>query len=83
MDAVIGSHWSLQSGRASCLAGVELLRNEILALGDSRDWAGDLVIGRRPARGAIVGVPLWGCQRGGAFVMGLASRSQITPPYAP
>jgi cyanuric acid amidohydrolase len=43
-DAAIGSDTSLYSGRASTSAGVELMRNEIILLGMSRDWAGDLVI---------------------------------------
>ncbi|MBS7789561.1 ring-opening amidohydrolase [Roseococcus sp. SDR] len=44
-DAVIGADWSLHSGRASCSAGVELERCEVIVLGNSPAWAGDLVIG--------------------------------------
>jgi cyanuric acid amidohydrolase len=44
-DAVIGADWSLHSGRASCSAGVELERCEVIVLGNSPDWAGDLIIG--------------------------------------
>jgi cyanuric acid amidohydrolase len=43
-DAAIGADWSLFSGRASCSAGVELLRNEVVVMGNSRDWCGDLAI---------------------------------------
>ena len=43
-DAVIGADTSLFSRRASASAGVELMRNEILILGTSRAWAGDLTI---------------------------------------
>jgi len=43
-DAAIGADWSLFSGRASCSAGIELLRNEIVVLGNSPAWAGDLRI---------------------------------------
>lgn len=43
-DAVIGADTALFSRRASASAGVELMRNEILILGTSRDWAGDLTI---------------------------------------
>lgn len=43
-DAAIGSDTGLYSGRASTSAGVELMRNEIILLGMSSDWAGDLVI---------------------------------------
>ena len=44
------SRRSARTGRsipsvASTSAGVELLRNEIVVLGNSAEWAGDLVIG--------------------------------------
>ena len=44
-DAVIGADWSLHSGRASCSAGVELERCEVIVLGNSPAWAGNLIIG--------------------------------------
>ncbi len=44
-DAVIGADWSMHSGRASCSAGVELERCEVIVLGNSPEWAGDLIIG--------------------------------------
>ncbi|WP_439596362.1 ring-opening amidohydrolase [Falsiroseomonas sp.] len=43
-DSVIGQDWSLFSGRASCSAGVELLRNEIVVMGQSTAWGGPLRI---------------------------------------
>jgi cyanuric acid amidohydrolase len=43
-DAVIGADWSLFSARASCSAGVELLRNEVVVMGNSSAWGGDLRI---------------------------------------
>jgi cyanuric acid amidohydrolase len=43
-DAAIGADWSLFSGRASCSAGVELLRNEVVVMGNSSGWTGDLLI---------------------------------------
>ncbi len=43
-DAVIGHDLSLYSGRASCSAGVELDRCEIVLLGNAAGWAGDLVV---------------------------------------
>lgn len=43
-DAVIGTDWSLFSGRASCSAGIELLRNEIVVMGNSTAWCGELTI---------------------------------------
>jgi cyanuric acid amidohydrolase len=43
-DEDIGSQWLLWSGRASCSAGVELDGHEIVVLGMSRRWSGDLAI---------------------------------------
>src|SRR6202020_2139579 len=39
-----GRDWSLYSGVASTSAGVELLRNEIVVLGNAPGWGGNLVI---------------------------------------
>ena len=52
-EAAIGADWSLYSGRASTSAGVELLRNEVIVLGNSPDWAGDLAIAHAVMRDAI------------------------------
>lgn len=43
-EPAICRDWSLYSKVASTSAGVELLRNEIVVLGNSAEWAGDLVI---------------------------------------
>jgi cyanuric acid amidohydrolase len=43
-DQAVGRDLGLWSGRASTSAGIELMHNEIIVLGNSRDWAGDLVI---------------------------------------
>jgi cyanuric acid amidohydrolase len=43
-EAAVCHDWSLYSKVASTSAGVELLRNEIVVLGNSSAWAGDLVI---------------------------------------
>ena len=43
-EAAICRDWSLYSRVASTSAGVELLRNEVVVLGNSTAWAGDLVI---------------------------------------
>ena len=43
-EAAICHDWSLYSSVASTSAGVELLRNEIVVLGNADGWAGDLVI---------------------------------------
>lgn len=52
-DAVIGNDWSLFSGTASCSAGVELTRNEVVVLGNSPHWAGTLRIGHEVMADAI------------------------------
>ncbi len=44
-DAVICREWSLWSARASTSAGVELMENQVMVLGNSVAWGGDLVIG--------------------------------------
>ena len=43
-ESPICRDWSLYSRVASTSAGVELLRNEIVVLGNAAGWAGDLVI---------------------------------------
>ncbi len=43
-ESAVCRDWSLRSGVASTSAGVELLRNEIVVLGNGAGWAGDLVI---------------------------------------
>ena len=43
-EAAICRDWSLFSKVASTSAGVELLRNEVVVLGNAAGWAGDLVI---------------------------------------
>jgi len=43
-ETAVCRDWSLYSGVASTSAGVELLRNEIVMLGNAEGWTGDLVI---------------------------------------
>ena len=43
-ESAVCRDWSLYSKVASTSAGVELLRNEIVVLGNARGWGGDLVI---------------------------------------
>ncbi len=43
-DSAIGADWSLFSAVASCSAGVELARNEVVLLGASAAWAGPLAV---------------------------------------
>ena len=52
-DAAIGRDTALFSGRASCSAGVELTRNEVVVFGNSAAWAGDLVIAHAVMRDGI------------------------------
>jgi cyanuric acid amidohydrolase len=51
--AAVCKDWSLYSAVASTSAGVELLRNEIVVLGNAAGWAGDLVIGHDVMKDAI------------------------------
>jgi cyanuric acid amidohydrolase len=43
-DRVVGREHALFSRRASASAGVELLENQILVVGNSESWSGDLVV---------------------------------------
>lgn len=52
-EAAVCKDWSLYSSVASTSAGVELLRNEIVVLGNARGWTGDLVIGHEVMADAI------------------------------
>lgn len=72
-DAAIGQDWRLHSGRASCSAGVELERCEVIVLGNSPAWAGDLRIGHDVMQDAI---DLPAVQRALASA-GLASAGQL------
>lgn len=44
---------SLYSDRASTSAGIELMQNQIMVLGNSADWRGNLVVGHAVMRDAI------------------------------
>jgi cyanuric acid amidohydrolase len=52
-EAAVCRDWSLYSGVASTSAGVELLRNEIVVLGNAAGWGGDLAIGHGVMKDAI------------------------------
>ena len=52
-DAVVCRDLSLYSDRASTSAGVELLENQILVVGNSRHWSGDYVVAHDVMRDAI------------------------------
>jgi cyanuric acid amidohydrolase len=52
-DASLLSDFSIQSPRASISSGVEVECNEVVVLGNSPDWAGDLRIAHRPMSDAL------------------------------
>ena len=52
-EASVCRDWSLHSSVASTSAGVELLRNEIVVLGNAAGWAGDLAIDHDVMKDAI------------------------------
>lgn len=52
-DTAVCRDWSRYSSVASTSAGVELLRNEIVVLGNAPGWTGDLVIGHDVMKDAI------------------------------
>jgi cyanuric acid amidohydrolase len=52
-DDVVCREFGLWSGRASASAGIELMQNEVIVLGNSARWSGDLVIGHGVMRDAI------------------------------
>ena len=52
-DRAIGHDFGLWSTRASASAGVELMHNEVIVLGNSTAWSGDNVIAHGVMRDAI------------------------------
>jgi cyanuric acid amidohydrolase len=52
-ETAVCRDWSLYSGVASTSAGVELLRNEIVVLGNAAGWGGDLAIAHDVMKDAI------------------------------
>jgi cyanuric acid amidohydrolase len=73
-DEAIGNDLSLWSGRASTSAGVELLRNEIIVLGNSSAWGGDLMIGHAVMRDPID----FSAVREALALVGLRSQGQLS-----
>lgn len=76
-DAAIGADWSLFSAVASCSAGVELARNEVVVLGASAEWAGPLTVAHDVMADAI---DLPAIQRALAAAGLDASRGQLADP---
>lgn len=52
-DAAIGHRTDLWSGRASASAGIELMRNEVIVLGNAPGWSGPYRIAHRVMRDGI------------------------------
>jgi cyanuric acid amidohydrolase len=52
-DAAVCNDYGLFSSRASTSAGIELMRSEIMVLGNSSAWSSDYVIGHAVMRDAI------------------------------
>jgi cyanuric acid amidohydrolase len=52
-EGAVCRDWSLFSGVASTSAGVELLHNEIVVLGNAEGWAGELLVGHDVMKDAI------------------------------
>ena len=52
-DEMICRDYAFWSGRASASAGIELMHNEVIVLGNSADWAGEAAIGHAVMRDAI------------------------------
>lgn len=52
-DDVVCRDFGLWSGRASTSAGIELMHSEVIVLGNSARWSGDLVVGHAVMRDAI------------------------------
>ena len=71
---VICRDFALWSGRASASAGVELTNHEIVVLGMSKGWVGELVIDRAVMADAIDVEPV----RAALNRVGLASSGQLT-----
>jgi cyanuric acid amidohydrolase len=58
-EAAVCADWSLYSGVASTSAGIELMRNEIMVLGNSSQWSGDLAVAHRVMQDSIDAPALW------------------------
>jgi cyanuric acid amidohydrolase len=52
-EAALLHNFSLYSTRASVSSGIEVDRNEVIVLGNSRHWSGPLQIAHRPMRDAL------------------------------
>lgn len=74
-DAAIGARRDLFSERASASAGIELMRNEVIVLGNARGWSGPHAIAHRVMRD---GIDFFAIQ-GALADLGFAGGGQLTP----
>ena len=72
-DEIVCRDYELWSGRASTSAGIELMHNEVIVLGNSADWSGDSVIAHGVMTDAIDIVAIYGALAG----VGLEPRGQL------
>ncbi len=72
----IGRDFSLWSGRASASAGIELMRSEIVVMGNSPAWGGDLKIGHAVMQDAID----FSAVKAALRSVGIAAADQISSP---
>ncbi len=70
----IGKDFSFWSGRASASAGIELMRNEVIVLGNSHAWGGDLRIGHGVMQDVIDLPAVLGVLRG----LGMNTEGQLS-----
>jgi cyanuric acid amidohydrolase len=85
-DAVICRDLSLWSARASTSAGIELMENQVMVLGNSAAWQGDLAIGHAVMADALdVGAAasaLGSVGIGAAGQLGAADRARVAAVLA-
>jgi len=77
-DSAIGRRSDLYSGRASTSAGIELMRNEVIVLGNAPGWSGPLRIAHRVMRD---GIDLSAIREALAD-LGLSAPGQLAPEQA-
>ncbi|MGU3537328.1 cyanuric acid amidohydrolase [Methylobacterium sp. A54F] len=77
-DAAIGQRTDLWSGRASASAGIELMRCEVIVLGNGPGWTGPHAIAHRVMRDGIDLAAI----RGALADLGLDSAGQLAPEQA-
>jgi cyanuric acid amidohydrolase len=74
-EDAVGHDFSRWSARASASAGIELMRSEIVVMGNSPAWTGDLMIGHAVMRDAID----FAAVKAALHSVGIAAADQISP----